>query len=208
MDKFENSIVRIAGVAADLNAVVRIAWSVSIASKNAMVISAQAGEQARSFQPLTRFIDEIANQTIADIKKVEKESLHLTRLSTMQLRTSDGYQRFLSVKTRAGDARHLESFNNALVNAHRRLSLYHEQFSKLLRRLLEYMDELHQNMRAAQMVASLCKIEASRTGQFGDNLRVVADDLNAASSHIRDIIEKSVKEIEDISDKTRLGYQI
>lgn len=208
MDKFENSIVRIAEVAADLNAVVRIAWSVSIASKNAMVISAQAGDQARSFQPLTRFIDEIASQTIADIKKVEKESLHLTRLSTMQLRTSDGYQRFLNVQTRAGDARYIDTFNHALEIAHKRLYQYHDQFSRLLRRLLEYMDELHQNMRAAQSVASLCKIEASRAGQFGENLRVVADDLNNASTHIKEIIEKSVKEIEDIKTKTRIEYQI
>lgn len=198
MDIENSRIVRIAEVAANLNAVVRIAWSVSIASKNAMVISAQAGEQARSFQPLTRFIDEIAVQTIADIHKIEKESLYLTRLSTYQLRTSDGYRRFQSVNTRFKQAQYLDSFKPALKSAESKLNTYQEEFRALLRRLGEYMDELLKNMRAAQMVASACRIEASRAGDYGDNLRVVADDLNDASTHIKSIIEKSIKEIDEI----------
>ena len=94
-----NTVISVATIAADLHRVMHIAWSVSIAAKNAMIISAQAGEQARSFQPITRFIDEIAHTTIDSTQQVERESIRLTRLSAYYLRCRDASLRFRRVQT-------------------------------------------------------------------------------------------------------------
>jgi hypothetical protein len=171
-----NTVIGVATIAANLHKVMHIAWSVSIAAKNAMIISAQAGEQARSFQPITRFIDEIAHTTIDATEKVEKESINLTRLSAHYLRTLDAYKRFQQVKQTGAGATFLSTFEHVLFDCIQSLKQQTVLLHKHLEKLAIFMQELDQDMQAALAVASVCRIEASRAGQYRDNLSVVADD--------------------------------
>ena len=190
-----NTVIGVATIAADLHKVMYIAWSVSIAAKNAMIISAQAGEQARSFQPLTRFIDEIARTTIKSTEKVEQESINLTRLSANYLRSCDAYTRFHQVDRTGKGARFRHSFNQVIDNCLAQLTEQAERLQHQLYRLDDFMQELDQDMRAALAVASVCRIEASRAGDYRNSLSVVADNLENAAKEIKNTVKDAMDRI-------------
>ena len=194
-----NTVISVATIAADLHRVMHIAWSVSIAAKNAMIISAQAGEQARSFQPITRFIDEIAHTTIDSTQQVERESIRLTRLSAYYLRCRDASLRFRRVQTNGRGAAYLHTFLPVVDQCAARLQEQSHQLALQLRRLGEFMQELDLNMRAALAVASVCRIEASRAGDYRNNLSAVADSLELAARDIKDTVKEGLDRIEAIN---------
>lgn len=194
-----NTVIGVATIAADLHKVMYIAWSVSIAAKNAMIISAQAGEQARSFQPLTRFIDEIARTTIDSTEKVEQESIRLTRRSANYLRTLDAYQRFHQVERTGKGARFRHTFTHVIDACLLQLQQQEAQLGQQLLRLDDFMQALDLDMRSALAVASVCRIEASRAGDYRDNLSVVADDLERAAMEIKDTVKQGMERIHQLS---------
>lgn len=194
-----NTVISVATIAADLHKVMHIAWSVSIAAKNAMVISAQAGEQARSFQPITRFIDEIAHTTIDSTKQVERESIRVTRLSAQYLRSRDAYSRFTKVRVSGSGARYLHTFLPVVDQCLERLRDQSAQLYQQLRLLGEFMEELDLNMRAALAVASVCRIEASRAGEYRNNLSAVADNLESAARSIKEMVKEGLDRIHAIT---------
>jgi hypothetical protein len=194
-----NTVIGVATIAADLHRVMHIAWSVSIAAKNAMIISAQAGEQARGFQPITRFIDEIAHTTIDSTQQVERESIRLTRLSAHYLRSRDALNRFERVRASGRGARNLTSFLPVIDQCAARLGDQSSRLVKQLRLLGDFMQELDLNMRAALAVASVCRIEASRAGEYRNNLSAVADSLEAAARDIKDMVKEGLERIQTIT---------
>jgi hypothetical protein len=190
-----NTVISVAAIAADLHMVNQIAWNVSITAKNAMIISAQAGEKARGFAPITRFIDEIAQSAIESTRHVEYESIRLTRLSAHYLRTRDAYGRFDKVTHQAQGARFLDSFLPKLRECSQRVQDEAVQLYQQLQLLNEYMQELDQNMGAALAVASVCRIEASRAGEYRDNLGVVADSLETAAHSIKALVKQGLERV-------------
>jgi hypothetical protein len=194
-----NTVISVATIAADLHKVMHIAWSVSIAAKNAMIISAQAGEQARSFQPITRFIDEIAHTTIDSTQQVERESIRVTRLSAQYLRSRDAYTRFNKVRVSGSGARYLHTFLPVVDQCLERLQEQSSLLYRQLRLLGEFMEELDMNMRAALAVASVCRIEASRAGEYRNNLSAVADSLESAAHSIKEMVKEGLDRIRAIS---------
>ncbi|MDH5184288.1 MAG: hypothetical protein OEX12_10400 [Gammaproteobacteria bacterium] len=194
-----NTVIGVATIAADLHKVMYIAWSVSIAAKNAMIISAQAGEQARSFQPLTRFIDEIAHTTIKSTEKVEHESISLTRLSANYLRTRDAYTRFHQVDRIGKDARYRHTFDQTIDKCLLQLQEQTQRLHQQLFRLNDFMQDLDMDMRAALAVASVCRIEASRAGEYRNSLSVVADDLERAAREIQNTVKEGMDRIHQLT---------
>lgn len=195
----KNTVISVATIAADLHKVMLIAWQVSITAKNAMIISARAGEKARSFQPLTRFIDEIAHTTIANTEKVEHESIYLTRLSADYLRTRDACIRFGQVRRSGSEARYLATFLPQVDECRERLQTQAVRLHRQLLRLGEFMQELDQDMAAALAVASVCRIEASRAGEYSDSLTAVADNLESAANAIKKMVKEGMDRIQTLT---------
>jgi hypothetical protein len=196
-------IVGTATIAADLHRIMHIAWTVSLAAKNARIISAQAGEKARGFQPITRYIDEITQSTLGSTEKVEQESVHLTRFASHYLQILDSDSRYRRIFRDAAEAAHIESLRPAADACAARLSDGQRQVGHHLRVLKLYLEELNENMRAALAVAAICRIEASRAGEFRENLSVVADDLEQAARSIQEMLQNGLKRIDIIQDETR-----
>jgi hypothetical protein len=194
-----NTVISVATIAADLHKVNHIAWNVSITAKNAMIISAQAGEKARGFQPITRFIDEIARTTIDSTQQVERESIRLTRLSAHYLRTRDAYTRFNKVRTSGSGARYLDTFLPLVDQCYSQLQAESVQLWRQLQLLNDFLRELDLNMGAALAVASICRIEASRACEYRDNLSVVADSLESAARTIKTIVKDGIDRIQAIT---------
>lgn len=196
-------IVGTATIAADLHRIMHIAWTVSLAAKNARIISAQAGEKARGFQPITTYIDEITKSTQEQTQKVELESIRLTRFATQHLRTLDSQQRYRHIFRAASDAAHVDSLRPASAACDRELADGQGAISHHLGQLQLHLEELDENMRAALSVAAICRIEASRAGEYRENLSVVADDLDKAARNIQKMLKNGLKHIDLIQDQTR-----
>lgn len=201
--KQDTIIVGTATIAADLHRIMHIAWTVSLAARNARIISAQAGKKARGFQPITSYIDEITQFTLDSTGKVEQESVRLTRFASRHLRTLDINQRYLKIFKTAGAAVHIASLRPAADQCDKRLSKGQHALDGHLKTLQSYLEDLNENMRAALAVAAICRIEASRAGEFRDNLSVVSDNLDKAAHTIQDLVHNGLKRIEAIQDKTR-----
>lgn len=196
-------IVGTATIAADLHRIMHIAWTVSLAAKNARIISAQAGEKARGFQPITRYIDEITRSTQEGTHQVEEESVNLTRFATNYLRTLDSARRYRAVYQAAADAPYLDSLHAAAEACSVEVTEGQQVIGRHLRQLKLYLEDLNENMRAALAVAAICRIEASRAGEYRDNLSVVADDLEQAARNIQEMLVNGLKRIDDIQEATR-----
>ena len=196
-----DTIMSVATIAADLHKVNHIAWNVSITAKNAMIISAQAGEIARGFQPITRYIDDIARLAMETTNQVERESIHLTQLSAHYLRTCDAFKRFNKVRQRGQDARYLASFLPLVTQCHSQMQTEAAHLAHQLDLLHDFMHELDLNMDAALAVASVCRIEASRAGEYRNNLMTVADGLEKAARTIKQIVKQGLDRINAIDIK-------
>jgi hypothetical protein len=73
--------VQTAEVAATLKSVQRTAWGITLVSINAKILTAQAGQQAAGFGPITDYISENARNSMDLVKAINKESLNVSRSS-------------------------------------------------------------------------------------------------------------------------------
>ncbi|MDH5229844.1 MAG: chemotaxis protein [Gammaproteobacteria bacterium] len=197
-DKKENIIVSVATIAADLASVMRIAWEVSLAAKNAKVIAAQAGDQARGFQPITNFIDEIATQAAEGVSRINDSALSVSRIAVQETRALEAYERFIKVAELAKDARHVQSVKPAIEQVNKDLLDYQTQFKKQYRTLLQDLGDLSQVMLAAGAIASLCRVEGARAGEYRESLQVVAEDLDKATTVIKQKITNSYQRLNNM----------
>lgn len=198
----QNAVVAVASIAADLSSVMHIAWEVTLASKNAMVIAAQAGDKARGFQPITSFIDEIASATTDGVMKINDEALEVSRLAVEEIRASDALRRFRLIAHHADNAIHLSSLGPATQKLERKLVGLNQAFKAHNRTLKELLDSLDEGMRAASAIASVCRIEASRAAEYRANLNVVAEDLDKAAVQIKNMIRQSLKRLDALEESS------
>ena len=202
-----NAVVAVASIAADLSSVMHIAWEVTLASKNAMVIAAQAGDKARGFQPITGLIDEIASATTDGVTQINHEALEVSRLAVEGIRAHDALRRFNDVARYAGKVSNITSLRPPIRTLEQRLVELTQAFRQHHRRLRELLDNLDEGMRAASAIASVCRIEASRAAEYRANLNVVAEDLDKAAIQIKEMIDISKKRLEGIDGSTLIQTQ-
>lgn len=188
--------VTVTDIAANLQSVAEIAWKVSIAAKNAKAIAARAGGVARGFQPITDYIDEIATKARGKVREINELALRVARTSVEEDRARNACERFAQVFRLSGDAPHIDSLNGAMEEVRRDLECHREEFESKRKELSEMLDEMVELMRAANSVASVCRIEAAMTDEYKGNLTGVADELTHAAELIRERVDTSI---------TRLG---
>lgn len=168
-------------VAADLFAVRTIAKEIALGAKNAKVLAVRVGDRARGFQPLTAFIDDLARQTIDLAAKVDRESLAVSRAAVAEARADENRKRFVAVKI-TDDNRHrsagVERAIQTLAATQERL---HQQINNHFRELGTALEEIAKATRAAKVIATNSRVEASVAGEYRKNLETVADGLQQAA---------------------------
>ena len=112
--KSENKLVALASIAAELDTIKNIAWGVSIAAKNAKIMSVQAGEKGRGFQPITKFIDEISQQVMTGINDITAAALKLSKMAVNEQRSIDAFNRFVQVQNKNNKTRYIKSLSPAM----------------------------------------------------------------------------------------------
>lgn len=187
----ENKLVALASIAAVLHGVKNVAWGVSLAAKNAKVISAQAGEKGLGFQPITDFIDEISQMAMKSVNDISEEALKLSKISVEEQRTYDAYLRFSKVRNSSNDARYINSMSGAMKRVEQNMQETTTAFKKSLNALIILLEEMNKNMLSARSIASVSRIVTSDAQEYRAKLEVVANDLDEAAIYIKDKVSDS-----------------
>lgn len=181
----------IASIAAELHAVMKVALGVSLAAKNAKVMSAQAGDKALGFHPITNFIDEIAQQAIQGVEEIDHHALKLSYITVTEERTRDAYRRFTSVVRNYADARYIESLKTNMQKVEEAMQEAQREYQMSIRKLFTLLEAINECMLSAQAIASVSRIVTANAGDYRSNLQVVADTLDQAAIFIKDKVSTS-----------------
>ncbi len=199
----EDRLVALASIAAELHAVMNVAYGVSLAAKNAKVISAQAGEKGLGFQPITDFIDEISQLAINSVNHINDNALKLSKIAVHEQRSYDAYKRFNSVITKHKDAKFLGSLDPAMSRVESHMIDSFKDFKKSMNDLFMLLEEMNEHMLSARAIASVSRIVTSDAQEFRNKLEVVASNLDNAAVFIKDKVSDSYKHLDRVKTLTR-----
>ena len=195
----EDRLVALASIAAELSSVMTVAWGVSLAAKNAKVISAQAGDKGLGFQPITEFIDEISREAIDGVNEINEKALRLSKLAVAEQRSINAFHSFDSVRKKNGEARYVNSMMPAMKLVEQNMLGSTREFKKSLIELTILLESMSQCMLSARSIASVARIVTSNAQEFRDKLKVVADDLDKAAIYIKEKLSDSYLHLNNVS---------
>lgn len=198
----ENRLVALASIAAELYGVKSVAWGVSLAAKNAKVISAQAGDKGLGFQPITNFIDEISQQAMQGVNDINEAALKLSRIAVYEQRSYDAYRRFNSVKEKYKEATYINSMADAMKRVEDNMLTTHNEFRKSLRNLISLLQAMDESMLSARSIASVSRIVTSDAAEYRSQLEVVADNLEEAAVFIKEKVSDSYQHLNQVDINT------
>lgn len=200
-------VIAVASIAAELHSVLNVAWGVSLAAKNAKVLSAQAGQKALGLQPITNFIDEIAQQSIDGVNKINSEALALSRLTVAEHRAHDAYLRFNKVLNNRHQTRYIDSLNGGIKDVAQRLEQTRSEFRACVNRLSALLESMNECMLSAFAIASVSRIVTSNIDGYRENLLAVADNLEQSATYIKSKVAESNTHLEQVSKSRKIDWQ-
>lgn len=185
--------INAATVAAELSEVLTEAKNISLEAMNAKALVARAGDNVRTFKPITDFMVELANDTIWLVKEINREALVLSRTSLNELHSSDANQRFASAQKKAAAAQHVGTLDPIAKEAYNEHHQQAVQLRRHMRKLFELLDEIESRMLAANVVTATSRLEAA----------TAADSYQASLEGIVIKLEKAANRIKHIATKCR-----
>ena len=178
-----------AQVAAHLHNATKIAKHLSLTAKNARAITARAGQTAAGFTAITGFIQELATTTISLSQKIDHIAVEIAMHATQMERTKHANEALELVQVMAKDAKHVLSINPFLHNARQAAIELTQKFEGMLAQLTTLVEQTRLQIRSAEVISTMSKIEASKSGSFERQLKVIADNIFSAALKIRKELE-------------------
>ncbi|MEQ8659651.1 MAG: hypothetical protein RLW62_02420 [Gammaproteobacteria bacterium] len=192
----QDFFARTATVVGHLEGVRQIANGITLAAANAKAVAARAGSQAAGFVPITNFIDEMGRETRQLVGRVNQDAQRMVREVLAEKRLADSLARM-----RRGIAR-LEAPSPYLDEVARRLAAEHdvarESTARHLANLGEMLQTINDHARAARMMSTRSRVEATIAGDYQASLESVADTVDHAAESIRDVVMKCRVLLRDI----------
>ena len=199
----EDRLVALASIAAELHSVLEVAWGLSLAAKNAKVISIQAGDKGRGFQPITDFIDEISQQAMSGVKQINEAALQLTKIAVNEQRCVNAYQRFDTVRKKNRDARFMTSMTEVMKQVEHNMQVSTKKFKESLSQLTMLLESMDECMLSARAIASVSRIVTSNAQEYSDKLKVVSNDLDNAAIYIKERLSGSYLYLNSVNSTMR-----
>ncbi|VAW58966.1 hypothetical protein MNBD_GAMMA11-1907 [hydrothermal vent metagenome] len=155
-----------------------------ISSSNAKCISIRGGDKTAGFKPITEFISEMARDTISISSKINEIALNFSITAVNEKRTNIALFNFNKVLEQLESHSKAKSLagiiDSLLINIDR---LKKSQFDDC-KRLSSLFDDISQRIRAAKVIVTNSRTEASRAGEYQTNLFAIANDLENCSDTI------------------------
>jgi len=183
-------LVGAASISADLGEVSNIAKHISIGVKNAKAIAARAGDQARGFQPITDFINEMAMEIIRLVGAIDRAALNVTRMATTHSRSIDVYDRVNQVLCTEESIRYKHHLKDIVHELETDVEDKRRALRLQARELDFLLSEIMQKVKAAQVIASSSRVEAARAIDYRMNLEGVAENLELETNKIKERVHR------------------
>jgi methyl-accepting chemotaxis protein len=186
----KSKFVAVASIAAELSAVMHVAKEISLAAANAKAIAFRAGEQAKGFQPITDFINELAKETIELVNDINEHAFLLYQMTVEEHRMTNACLAFEKVAELAEGAPYADSLDKPATMAYQRMQACRSQFRTHVNKLLDQLEGVMHPARAARVIAANSRIEASQAGEYLQSLQAVAESVDNAAQVIHDNVQR------------------
>lgn len=180
-----NIDVASACIAAELHHAATLAKGLSLTAKNAQAISIRAGESSLGFKAITVFINEFAETIIEQATKINEQAVSVSRLSIDQVHAKTTAKLFKQAWLIAGDKSHREDLTQITTTLNKRATDTMAEMKSLLKQLESELEQSERQMRAAGIIATTSKTEASRAAEYQESLYGIANNIETTSSEIR-----------------------
>ena len=175
------------------------AHTMSISSSNAKCISIRGGDKTAGFKPITDFISDMAKDTISISSKINATALQFSITAVNEKRAFSALQNFKKVKERMEDDEKSNAINSLMQPLDLKINAFREEQSGYCKYLESLFEEITQRIRAARIIVTNSRTEASRAGEYKANLFSIADDLEFCSQSISDEIKRCKQYLDDLT---------
>ena len=189
-----------AKIAAHLHFATNVARQLSLTAKNAHAVSARAGQQASGFRAITSFIEDLATNTISQATEINRRAVEISNLATNRERTARALEHFRRVRETASDAGFIESIDAPTKVTESELADLNITFRENVWDLELQLRETQQQIRAADIISSTSKVEASQAGTFKPQLEVIALNISESASQIKEHLNHAYRLLAEASE--------
>lgn len=186
-------------VAGEVYQVGLIARKLSLAAKNAMAMVMRAGSTASGLRVVSDFFSELANNAINSAQSIHQSAVFISHNSVAQWRLNAFDEAMkkaldLSLESHKIDMmlRHSKQASQARRNE------LQTSFRKEWTQLINYLDDIDQQIKASGVIAVNFRLEALETGQQTQLLNHMAKDIDLLSGQIKEHVQRSLKLLRDL----------
>lgn len=195
MNERREFFVSTASCVGALGRVKQTAAELSLAAKNAKAIAYRAGTAAVGFKPLTDYIDEMGRTTARLVTEISREALAVARQAVDDQRLQEALVRLQRGRDQIATPQ--DGLDRVIAKVRADVDTARATSARGLRRLLELLDDISHTMRAAGVISTRARVEATQAGIHEDSLRMVADKVERAAGEIRTIIGRCERQLRE-----------
>jgi len=192
------SFVISALLAGRLYRMLEITKVMSISSSNAKCISIRGGDKTAGFKPITDFISDMAQDTISISSKINTVALQFSIKAVQEQRAHIALDKFKNVIDKLEGEATSESLFAITRSLNDIVAEYRSNQYKDCKYLESLFDDISQRIRAARVIVTNSRTEASRAGEYQTNLFAIANDLQNCSDSISDEIKVCKMYLDDL----------
>jgi hypothetical protein len=186
-------------VAGEVYQVGLIARKLSLAAKNAMAMVMRAGSTASGLRVVSDFFSELANNAISSAHSIHQSAVFISHNSVAQWRLSSFDVAMAKTIQLNPDSPALASMvERSIQDSDLRRQHLQSAFRKEWTELINYLDDIDQQIKASGVIAVNFRLEALGTGQQTQLLNHMAKDIDLLSGQIKEHVQRSLKLLRDL----------
>lgn len=156
----------------------------SISSSNAKCISIRGGDKTAGFKPITDFISEMAQDTVSISSKINTVALQFSTTAVKEHRTNIALEKFKEAVEKLESQSKVKHISILIDELNETVAGFQKEQYKDCKYLASLFDDISQRIRAARVIVTNSRTEASRAGEYQTNLFAIANDLQECSDSI------------------------
>ncbi|MBV7316819.1 chemotaxis protein [Shewanella sp. NIFS-20-20] len=181
-------------VAAELNETLASCKEINLTASNAQAASSRIGSAALGFKALTHYIDELAGYTKKAANEINDLAKNASKIATNTAKTATAMHYFELAYAKAHDATYRDSMKKAIDKTAQHYHQQQSEFNKILAKMEVQLAELKQNLRSANALASICRVEACRVDTHFQAIFVdVANKVDVVAAQIRGRVDTAIR---------------
>jgi hypothetical protein len=186
-------------VAGEVYQVGLIARKLSLAAKNAMAMVMRAGSTASGLRVVSDFFSELANNAINSAHSIHQSAVFISHNSVAQWRLSAFDEAMVRANQLNPSSQSLAALlETSSAESEIRRSQLKSAFRKEWTELINYLDDIDQQIKASGVIAVNFRLEALGTGQQTQLLNHMAKDIDLLSGQIKEHVQRSLKLLRDL----------